>query len=109
MGASTALDMKVYGGIYCTSHEGMTLTLEEYYLDAKEHDIWWHARYFLSCPWVVGEDGVDQREREGDWQGMRDELLRLASFLFQRPFWVQKYLDDNREKGKEWVLGFGSN
>jgi hypothetical protein len=29
---------------------------------------------------------------------MRDELLRLYSFLFQRPFLVHKYLEGNREK-----------
>jgi hypothetical protein len=58
---------------------------------------------------VVGADGVGQREREGDLQGMIDGLLRLDSFLFQRQFLVHKYLDGNREKGNEWVLGFGSN
>jgi hypothetical protein len=60
---------------------------------------------------VVGADGVDRREKEKIDKGlmMRDELLRLDSLLSQRPFLVQKYLDGNREKEHEGMLGFGSN
>jgi hypothetical protein len=38
---------------------------------------------------------------------MRDELLRLDTFLSQQTFLVQKYLDDNREKEMNgcWDLG----
>jgi hypothetical protein len=82
------MDYWVYACSCWASHKGVTLTCEEEHLIIEECDTWWQAHRFFCCTWVVGADGVDQREREGDWQGMRDLLLKLDSFLSQRPFLV---------------------